>query len=892
MRNELKNIEKIELYITNQLSEKDRLDFEQELAKSPVLVEQVASHKLLLQAIRRKHLRSEIVALGSGASFAKWKLWGLGGAFLIVVLFAFLFKKNKSYEVVKVNNDQIELVENKKQTLSLVKTDSAETVEVLVEKDSLGNKQEQKRKETGYKSKPIAYKEDTECGGLKTFVAPDIQHFEVDAKKGKTIEGKQGTLVIIPSDAFLDSMNQKVVGAVDFELVEALTLEDMVLYNLTTTSNGKLLETGGMFYMNATQNGMPLKINPNRPIYTETPTETKKKGMLAFDSEIDSAGNINWTNPKPLVNYLTKIDLDLLDFLPNGFANGVEGALPYKNYKKSTPELVDSLYYSLGESTGIQEMPTSNYIPKRKFGVSWRDKFIGLRMKKKIKEDTNVSSLINKTENSMKLCGINPLSIKTIKTSKFEQTYLATKEMEERIGQLHQLNNGDSLLQIYIENLGHNLFVADSIVMEALSGKGKEIFNAFYQQKLTDLKNVDNIYQNQLSNYYNKKKKQYAKDLNRLKGKLAQKSQEELEALQRKISQNTKEYLKASQPKKSPKQILKSSLGSMGQSIPRSSVVATNSYPARWSSFGWKNIDAYLHLLSKGAETVIITSSKKAEFNRVFQYLNTIKTLTPLLITENTSLAKFPKRGSKEAKQMQSTYCFNIAKEDGKYYWVKQNFNPYQQSNLTLTATEMPLQKIREALRIAGKEGSEALNFFEKNIKATIKYKKEQAKRMKQAKIDVEKRAELLRIYKVKQAKLKLEIERKKQLRMAEKRFITKLRNIAFPCENEEVVDIVVQKTTKVKFPGGPKALLLYLKNNTNYPKEAEKQNISGKIYVQVTINEVGEIINPIILKSIHPLLDKEALRVIREMPNWIPAKAKGVNISVVKTIPIGFHIN
>ena len=347
MRKELSNIEKIDLYLTNQLEQTQKTEFEEALKQNPGLEKQVAEHQLVLQAIKRSQLKKEILAVANGTSF--WNFWtklGLGFSFIgILILGIALLPNEKPSNIVKESKSGIEKT-NPNQVISTpdITSDSItpQDSSSLAFPTASSTTTLQKNKEHDLN----LYKEDTECGGLKTFVAPKKQLFKVQASTGKTIEGEQGTLIIIPPNAFIDKKGNNIIGTVDFELVEALTLEDMILYNLTTTSNGKQLETGGMFYMNANLNGSPIAINPEAPIYTETPTDKIEKGMLAFDSEIDSSGNINWITPKPLKKYLTKIDLALLDFLPEGFANGVEEGLPYKNYKKVSDNLVDSLYYN------------------------------------------------------------------------------------------------------------------------------------------------------------------------------------------------------------------------------------------------------------------------------------------------------------------------------------------------------------------------------------------------------------------------------------------------------------------------------------------------------------------------------------------------------------------
>lgn len=1036
MRKELKNIEQIELYINNQLKGANKTAFEEQLKNDALLSQQVAEHKILLQAIKRKQIQKEILAVANTSGF--WNIWtkfglGLGMISIVALSFTFFINSDSNYSPKQV------ITQNKSQ--NTVSNDEDFELKTISTVDSAKTELEQTNSSTteDISSRKNSYKEDTECGGLKTFVEPDVQRFSINPQKGKTIEGKQGTLVVIPPNAFIDKNGTIIKSNVNFELVEALTLEDMVLYNLTTTSNGKQLETGGMFYMNASQNGVPVQINPKAPIYTEIPTDKAKRNMLAFDSEIDSNGNINWIKPKPLKKYLTKIDLNLLDFLPKGFANGVTNGLPYKSYKTANKDLVDSLYYALDgeiseniglkEETNLGKAVVTNFRRRDEKGVKYSKN--KMKLSDEIITPNNQSTLVintgtiksevlNEKENlapytriqlsnstyfyttstdelgkfkirnippgvytltashstygnafidsiiikpnkllplplklsrntqlpnltetprtiytERKKCGIRPLSIKTLKTSEFEQTYIATKEMEERIAVLHQIDNGDSLLNIYISNLGKDLYIADSLVALALSGKNKEQFMQFYNQKLTNLKDTENIYQDQLSAYYTKKRKQYTQELKELQQKLNQKDRTELQQLSSKLDQNRIDYQKTlqqpilkSQQKKTqrlqsteqtnkPKAKSKHSIDKIVNKIPKRSVASTPSYPAQWTSFGWKNIDQYTHLLANGYKSVEISTNKPQGFKRVFQYLNTIKTITPLLNSGNTAKANFPKEGTKEAKAMQNTYTFSLSKYEGKYFWGKVFYNPYTKTTMKIEEEETSLSVIRNELRHAGNEGTQAIKYFEKQLNTAIENKKN-AERNKQRLLEEKRRREqLFKEFEEKQAKLKAEIERKRQEQQAEENFMNQLRGIAFPCYKSSLTfeaEIIEPEATdspawseenisqsdtysfvsveqKPEFPGGEITLMKYLSENVVYPQEARDQELSGRVLVDFTIDIDGKVIYTKIKKAVHPLLDKEALRVVSEMPAWSPGKIRGVNVKVSYVIPVSFKL-
>lgn len=95
----------------------------------------------------------------------------------------------------------------------------------------------------------------------------------------------------------------------------------------------------------------------------------------------------------------------------------------------------------------------------------------------------------------------------------------------------------------------------------------------------------------------------------------------------------------------------------------------------------------------------------------------------------------------------------------------------------------------------------------------------------------------------------------------------------------------------QTEFKGGMNGLKIFLEKNLKYPKT--KDSVSGKVYVQFIVEKDGRITHPIILKSLAKEFDKEALRVIRLMPKWIPARDyEGKKpIRTKFTMPIKFAI-
>ncbi|MCH8330207.1 MAG: hypothetical protein IH946_02325 [Bacteroidetes bacterium] len=141
---------------------------------------------------------------------------------------------------------------------------------------------------------------------------PEMQHFTINAEEGAAINGRRGTLVVVPKNCFVDKNGDPVEGQVKIELKEVLTKVDIILSNVPTMSNGRMLETGGSFYVNATANGEDLEIADDKSIYVELPAINRNRNMRVFNGNMSSFGNMNWEIEGELANQLYTFPFELL----------------------------------------------------------------------------------------------------------------------------------------------------------------------------------------------------------------------------------------------------------------------------------------------------------------------------------------------------------------------------------------------------------------------------------------------------------------------------------------------------------------------------------------------------------------------------------------------------
>ena len=109
--------------------------------------------------------------------------------------------------------------------------------------------------------------------------------------------------------------------------------------------------------------------------------------------------------------------------------------------------------------------------------------------------------------------------------------------------------------------------------------------------------------------------------------------------------------------------------------------------------------------------------------------------------------------------------------------------------------------------------------------------------------------------------------------------------------EEEEVVEeeVFTIVESMPEFPGGQKKLFEYLGKSIKFPPAAKANGISGKVYVNFTIGKDGGIRDIKVLRGVHDLLDKEAVRVVKAMPKWKAGKQRGKTVSVSYNLPINF---
>ena len=93
------------------------------------------------------------------------------------------------------------------------------------------------------------------------------------------------------------------------------------------------------------------------------------------------------------------------------------------------------------------------------------------------------------------------------------------------------------------------------------------------------------------------------------------------------------------------------------------------------------------------------------------------------------------------------------------------------------------------------------------------------------------------------------------------------------------------------KFNGGNGALMSWLASNMQYPPDAEKGMIQGRVVVSFVVEKDGSITQAKVVRSVEPSLDKEAVRLVEAMPKWIPGKQNGKTVRTRYNLPVTFKL-
>ncbi len=107
----------------------------------------------------------------------------------------------------------------------------------------------------------------------------------------------------------------------------------------------------------------------------------------------------------------------------------------------------------------------------------------------------------------------------------------------------------------------------------------------------------------------------------------------------------------------------------------------------------------------------------------------------------------------------------------------------------------------------------------------------------------------------------------------------------------EKPAEVFISVEQMPQFPGGDAALLKYLSSHINYPPMAAESNIQGRVVVQFVVDKTGKVGEVTVVRSVDKELDREAVRVCKSLPKFVPGRQNGQPVSVWYTLPVTFKL-
>ncbi len=298
-----------------------------------------------------------------------------------------------------------------------------------------------------------------------------IEKFEIKNDADTIIETKNGVVFAIPGRAFGSTGN-----AIQLEIKTALTPNEIMQNGLSTMSDGSLLQTAGMFYINGFEDGKQIPLM--KEVAVSVPANNINPAMQLFDGVEDKEGNINWVNPKTIQNNLRTFEITSLDFYPPHYIPTLKAVGKKYQDKKYT----DSLYYSFSGYERQFPSPKKDTVlkPTTIVNEAWPN-YSAI----KFQQDTTIEIIRRygyTDTTSYTNFEIDPAKIRAIWNPKFNNSILATKEFEERLHYMQGLCTS-KYLNTYLENLDKSLYEIDKMIADKSSGEIKKKFLEFAARK-------------------------------------------------------------------------------------------------------------------------------------------------------------------------------------------------------------------------------------------------------------------------------------------------------------------------------------------------------------------------------------------------------------------------
>lgn len=398
MRDELHLMELADRYLDGTMNASERAAFEARAAASAELRQVMEDQRALREGIARLPLRATAAKAYRAYRFRKPGPWIGGAAIVAVITGAALLWMNSAERAATAESPS-------------AAAEALNEGEADVLHDTVG-----------------------------THLRPLVLSIQPEADT--TVLTPGGLAIDIPRGAFLDAQGRAISEAVRVTVLEALDAARILKAGLSTLSGDTLLETGGMFYLDARHQGERVAIDPAKPITVMVPCTQPDPGMMLYQGIGTEGGRIDWRDPEPVRRSLVPVDITTLDFYP--------------------PRYVTKLT-ELGQDAGDKGFRDSLY-----FAFSTADA-------RQPRWSTEADSTLSLTFSPI---GIDPAKVKAFWNPRFNGTNLATREFEDRMRAIHG-TCANAVLDLYVHGLEKDLSELDAHAARL----GHPAFAAFAKRK-------------------------------------------------------------------------------------------------------------------------------------------------------------------------------------------------------------------------------------------------------------------------------------------------------------------------------------------------------------------------------------------------------------------------
>lgn len=869
----------IERYLNGELSAEGKLAFEQQLKENPELQKELDLHQLTQNLIKRAAIRNMVQQSGKSYHFRK-TLTTAGIIVLIVAIAALiLFLKTSGGTASEANQKE------------------------QIEQSLL----EEMNKELAFEN-------------------VDPQYFKFTGLDDIFLS-ESGILLSITNQSFL--LNGKPYkGEAVVQWQEAQTGADIVKAGLSTTSGDQLLETQGMFSLNAfTPDGRKLELS-EKGVYVQVPVDELKKDMKLFNGVKGKDGRIDWQTPEELERLPKLKSMKNMDLFPPKYEPKLNELKWFTDKAKR-----DSLYLSFDETmssdTTIEQikepvnlfnsLPFNQNTPKSKYPESQGTSLIGMSALSAIQKQPP-SYQVDATRSlgaqtaqqgidypndkvhwdfSLRKPHIPPSKVLAIWDKKFDNTILATQDFEDRMKFIHNTCD-ERVFDMYAKNLNEPLWKLDERAVKI----GYKEFQQFADQRVGSLK-LDDVHQQNLQKFYDK-----AIEEIRSKGKDAM-----LAALKKEqdwdIDMNEERdqevyrrgFRNATNDEEEADYNLKYLSKQLGTTL--GFALTSETFPSHYPKY-------------KGP----IPKNRKAKISNLPIVVN-IDRLTKELLSSRQTVTVNMMDKSKSTKLVYSPFAIKVdspKKYDRLYFYLLPNaLNSFERLDFTNGDLSYPLNGAfgYDAVIVGINEDGYFLHEI-KNLKpinnGTVKLSlvseaefNRRVNAMNSGRnvhrpLDIQ--SEINWLFK---EKANYKVQRQRRENAA---FRAVIRPTIYSCEknmdnpespivssgqNENFIgnsaDIFPAPQIPASFPGGREAMLQFINQQLKFPQNALNNGINGKVILKFFISKTGKVSNVIVTKPLAgcPECEQEAKRIVENMPDWIPAQTNNKNVDSYFFLPISF---